>query len=110
MDCALAVEADAAAFALWLEVRFQVCGPESGEKSFEQAEVHLADEVGVLPREGVERAVPKGDAVCLGARFEPLLLKDLKHSIWANWFTNPGREFGSRSACASLEGYSRGLA
>ena len=42
----------------------------------EQSQVHSADELGVLLRQGVEGAVGEGDVVTLSARFEAVFLQD----------------------------------
>ena len=63
-------------------------GRDAVQHPFEQAQVHAADQVGVLGRQGVERAVAQGGAVPVGPRLEALLVQDAPHHL------PPGRAGG----------------
>ncbi|MEV0788669.1 hypothetical protein [Kribbella sp. NPDC050459] len=64
-----------------LELGPQLPGVEPFQEPVEQAEVHLADQVGVVLGERLEGAVARHDRVALDARLEALLFEDAHHGV-----------------------------
>ena len=71
----------------WFEVHFEI-GVEVLESGFHHGEIHAADEVRVLLRELVERAVPEDNGPVLDrAGFEPVVFQSIENDA------APGRGF-----------------